>query len=512
MPGKCICPDSHEPVNVKDGTLCFETFWGVEDLQGRTCVCKEKCIRAVFEALLVDEISEEDAAYPNILIGGDEIACLLNLEGDAAKLMGVVDGQAMVTQGTQEQIVWRSRELQGIPVLKEVTLMVASLIMAIGDIHGRLGSLRQAFILWTSHGDDFDSRPYVVGLGDMLDRGHRQLEVFAAMVAWRAMIPHKVSFVRGNHETFQIASFYGFRCVQPGESAFDDFTDNTDLAQQRSTNFAYRDQRFFEAVINFFSLIPVALKVTQQTNAVANAVFMHGGFSELVLQRLQAAGGLVSSTDISKTEVDDIQWSEGPSEAPQAFGSELFIPSTRGIGSFHSKTATGQFLDLMGACILVTGHSHHSLVSELPTSPGSNGHESCLGQKHTHSIVLSAHNFNWWSGDNFAWYRGNEHWSHGKVVFIEKHQSEDIIVHLQNLFRLVTEDNLNEATGEYDTGYDAVPRLLDVGVVGGGYPVWPWCDYFQISYVPLDYVQVNGTKQQMMYNCHPGSSCPPPFN
>jgi protein phosphatase len=80
-------------------------------------------------------------------------------------------------------------------------------VIYVGDLHGDLDSLlkvKEIFLRSTSN---------LVFLGDYADRGPAQIETVNLVFALLLSYPKRVTVLRGNHETENIASKYGFKDV-----------------------------------------------------------------------------------------------------------------------------------------------------------------------------------------------------------------------------------------------------------------------------------------------------------
>lgn len=111
------------------------------------------------------------------------------------------------------ELCYRAREL----LIEEANVVTCDAPVTIcGDIHGQFHDLMELFRV----AGDVPDTAYLF-MGDFVDRGFYSLESFLLLLCLKVRYPDRVTLIRGNHESRQITTVYGFydECVRKYGSA-----------------------------------------------------------------------------------------------------------------------------------------------------------------------------------------------------------------------------------------------------------------------------------------------------
>jgi len=199
---------------------------------------------------------------------------------------------------------------------------VSSPVTVCGDIHGQFFDLLELF----RTGGDISETNYIF-MGDYVDRGYHSLETITYLFLLKAKYPNKITLLRGNHESRQITSVYGFY----------------EEIQQKYGN------------ANVWKHCCLAFDYLTLTALIDGKILcLHGGLSP-ELKTLDQIGVIQRNAEIPhEGPFTDMMWSD-PEEV------ETWEPSNRGAGWFFGAKPVNEFNHINGLDLLCRSHQ---LVNE----------------------------------------------------------------------------------------------------------------------------------------------------
>ncbi|KAG8527372.1 uncharacterized protein KY384_007524 [Bacidia gigantensis] len=108
----------------------------------------------------------------------------------------------IIPEAHVREICHKAREL----LIEEANVVqVDAPVTICGDIHGQFHDLMELF----RAGGDVPDTNYLF-MGDFVDRGFYSLESFMLLLCLKVRYPDRITLIRGNHESRQITTVYGF--------------------------------------------------------------------------------------------------------------------------------------------------------------------------------------------------------------------------------------------------------------------------------------------------------------
>ncbi len=121
-------------------------------------------------------------------------------------------------------------------------------VYVIGDIHGNLNTLMKLIQIINKNNPKL-----VIFLGDIVDRGAKQLECLLIVLILKILFPLKYYILRGNHETLEMNEYYGF---------LQDFI------------LRFKDRNKFNEILKIYDVLPICALIN------GNVLCLHGGIPQ----------------------------------------------------------------------------------------------------------------------------------------------------------------------------------------------------------------------------------------
>ncbi|KAF2753055.1 Metallo-dependent phosphatase [Pseudovirgaria hyperparasitica] len=132
---------------------------------------------------------------------------------DLDKAIAQLRACRLIPENQVRELTYKAREL----LIEEGNVVgVDAPVTICGDIHGQFHDLMELFRV----GGDVPETNYLF-MGDFVDRGFYSLESFLLLLCLKVRYPDRITLIRGNHESRQITTVYGFydECIRKYGSA-----------------------------------------------------------------------------------------------------------------------------------------------------------------------------------------------------------------------------------------------------------------------------------------------------
>ncbi|MFX0047161.1 MAG: metallophosphoesterase [Candidatus Hermodarchaeota archaeon] len=219
---------------------------------------------------------------------------------------------------------------EAVEIFKEENLLLEfnfddsnSELYVIGDIHGNLDTLMRLIEIIGKENPEL-----VIFLGDIVDRGIKQLECLILILALKIRYPNKYYLLRGNHETLEMNQNYGF---------FQDFISK------------FNDQKKFDEILALYNTLPFCALINK------SILCLHGGIPEDIailkkISGLKLKDNVLLFKSIAKS-LMQIMWNDPKSEL------KGFSESFRGPGiKFFGEDVFDGFMKEYGLNYLIRSH------------------------------------------------------------------------------------------------------------------------------------------------------------
>lgn len=193
-----------------------------------------------------------------------------------------------------------------------------------GDIHGQLHDLLTLFRLSKGPPDT----KYLF-LGDFVDRGFYSLETFLLLLCYKVKYPDRIYLIRGNHESRQITSVYGFydECLRK-----------------------YGSANVWRYCCEVFDYLALGAYITGSAGGLGGVFCIHGGLSP-DLETMDQIRAIDRKQEVPhEGSMCDLLWSDPEENVP------AWAISPRGAGYLFGYNETEKFLFKNDLSLIARAH------------------------------------------------------------------------------------------------------------------------------------------------------------
>jgi len=225
---------------------------------------------------------------------------------------------------TASSLLENESHLAGSKIGRLIELPASGEIIVVGDLHGDLRSLRRVlretkFIKRASKNEEIT----LVGLGDYIDRGPKQIEVMYTLLKCFILYPRNVILLRGNHEGPRDLEVYPHDFPLKLMARYDTFS------------------QIYTSLRDLFDRMYTAVYIEKK------ALLVHGGIPTQASNLDDIAYAHLNHPH--KSHLTEILWND-----PLTL--EGIQSSPRGSGRVFGIDVTKRFLDNIGVRMLIRGH------------------------------------------------------------------------------------------------------------------------------------------------------------
>lgn len=240
---------------------------------------------------------------------------------DLDRIIGDLRECKIISEGDVQEMCVLMQEL----LIEEANVQrIDAPVTICGDIHGQLHDLLTLFEI----GGEPPQSKYLF-LGDFVDRGFYSVETVLLLFAYKLKYRDRVYLIRGNHESRQITSVYGFydECVRK-----------------------YSNANVWRYCCEVFDYLSLAAQVCGRLGGADGVFCVHGGLSPALL-RMDELKVVDRKQEVPHSgAVCDLLWSDPDAEV------EGWALSPRGAGFLFGRHETSKFLHLNRVSLVARAH------------------------------------------------------------------------------------------------------------------------------------------------------------